>query len=557
MTPPVDSDETLFPVFDRYVGLLHCGDRQAAAELLAANPELAALADCLNALDSFAPAAAGPPAPGGATHSQATLIAHAAATGSDSAASGVVATREFGRYELLEEIGRGGMGVVYKARQCDLNRMVALKMILSSQLAGGDDVKRFYREARAAGRIRHPHIVGIHEVGQVHGQHYFAMDYVAGPSLAQRLRVGPLPAEEAARILLAVARAVDYLHTQGIVHRDLKPSNVLLDDAQRPLVTDFGLAKVFQEDDGHTQSGVIIGTPGYMAPEQAAGRISEISFASDVYSLGAILYEMLCGRPPFRDENPLNTILQVLEKEPDRPSLHSRGIPPELERICLRCLEKSPDRRYPSAAAFADDLDRFLRHEPLETPPEHWRDRLRRWVRRETGLVSRLAILAAAATIVEIRQALAQHHWTYHFEIRLVFVVWTLLGFVFQWLLRRERTAALARLAWAVTDPLLLAIALRFADQNYGPLLVGYPLLLVASGLWFDVRLVAVSTAACVLSFLGLLWWRNEPTEQPHYPIIFIAALVVIGGMVAFQVHRLRTLNRYFEQTQPPRTPRG
>lgn len=536
--PDESADAALFTLLDRYVALLHAGDRPAAAELLAASPQLAELAGCLNALDDFA-TGAGQPA------SKADDDARAQTDGEPIDAF----TRDFGRYELLEEIGRGGMGVVFKARQSGLNRTVALKMILSSQLAGAEEVRRFYREARAAGQIRHPHIVGIHEVGQVHGQHYFAMEYVAGRSLAALLKSGPLPPTDVARCLLAVARAVEYLHAHGIVHRDLKPSNILLDEAGTPYVTDFGLAKVFQEDDERTQSGMILGTPGYMSPEQAAGNVASISPQSDIFSLGAILYEMLCGRAPFRADNPLNSVLQTLESEPPRPKLLNRAVPLELERICLRCLEKSPGRRYPSAAALADDLDRHLRHEPLETPATGLSDRLRRWVRRETGLVARLAILLAVVTIVEVQYRLSGRPWTYHLDVKFVFAIWAALAFILQGFLRHERMIDPARYTWAVIDPLLLLVALRMAATDYGALLVGYPLLVVASGLWLRVRLVATSTIACILSYGCLLWCRGEPIEQPHYPLIFGTALAVIGGIVAYQVARLRTLTRYFEQT--------
>ncbi|HTI51825.1 MAG TPA: serine/threonine-protein kinase [Planctomycetaceae bacterium] len=552
--PASDPDDAaLFDAADRYVSLLQAGERQEAEALLQAHPQLAGLAGYLDVLDGFAEAANGSPSLTPFPGNDARTLSRAEASDRIDETLTVPFGRDFGRYELLEEVGRGGMGVVYRARQRDLNRTVALKMILSSQLACADDVKRFYREARAAGQLRHPHIVGIHEVGQVHGQHYFAMEYVAGRSLGQQLRVGPLAAEHAARLLSAVARAVEYLHTQGIVHRDLKPSNILLDEAGAPYVTDFGLAKIFQDDDDRTQSGVILGTPGYMAPEQAAGRISEISLRSDVYSLGAILYEMLCGRAPFREDNPLNTILQVLESEPTRPLHLNPRIPPELERICLRCLEKIPERRYSSAAALADELDRFLRHEPLETQPAGLADRLRRWVRRDMGLVARLAILAAAATIVEVQHLLSHRHWAYHIEIKLVFALWTVLAFFFQWLLRRPRTEELAKLAWAVTDPFLLMVVLSLAEDDIGPLMIGYPLILTASGLWFSVRLVVVSAIASAASFALLLYLRHEPTSQPHYPVIFATALAVIGWIVAFQVHRVRTLSRYFEQSQWPR----
>src|SRR5262249_47485127 len=232
--------------------------------------------------------------------------------------------------------------------------------------------------------------------------------------------------------------------------------NILLDESGTAYVTDFGLAKVFDDQDDRTQTGAILGTPGYMSPEQAAGRVAEISARSDIYSLGAILYEMLTGRPPFREDNPLNTILQVLESEPTLPHQLNARVPPELERICMKCLEKDPSRRYPSASAVADELERYLRSEPIEARPAGLGERLRRWIRRETGFAARLAIMALAMGIVEVFYLANAGDLRRRIGIRISFAVWAVLAFVFQWLLRREKTASLARYAWAVTDPVLL-----------------------------------------------------------------------------------------------------
>ena len=209
--------------------------------------------------------------------------------------------RFFGDYELLAEVARGGMGVVYRARQITLNRTVALKMILAGKLADADDVQRFRTEAEAAARLTHPNIVAVHEVGEIQGQHFFSMEFIDGSNLAQRLSGGPVPGRDAARYVRQIARAVHYAHRQGILHRDLKPSNILLDSDDEPHITDFGLAKrLGNHDSGQTRSGAILGTPSYMAPEQAQGKIRELGPACDIYSLGAILYELLTGRPPFR-----------------------------------------------------------------------------------------------------------------------------------------------------------------------------------------------------------------------------------------------------------------
>jgi len=229
--------------------------------------------------------------------------------------------RYFGDYEILEEIARGGMGVVYKARQVSLDRVVALKMILAGQLASASDVERFYTEARAAANLQHPHIVAIHEVGRHESQHYFSMDYVAGHSLAALVQGGPLLALKAAGYLKAIAEAIEFAHRQGTLHRDLKPSNILIDGFDQPRVTDFGLAKRLEASEQLTATGSLIGTPSYMSPEQAGAEGGKLGPASDVYSLGAVLYELVTGRPPFLGESLIATLNQVLNAEPVAPRL--------------------------------------------------------------------------------------------------------------------------------------------------------------------------------------------------------------------------------------------
>lgn len=270
----------------------------------------------------------------------------------------------FGDYELLEEIGRGGMGVVYKAEQASLSRIVALKLILSGRLASEADVQRFYAEAQAAARLQHPNLVAIYEVGQHEGQHYFSMDYVEGTSLANVVKNGPLPAKVAAQLIITTALAVEHAHSRGVIHRDLKPSNILIDTLGEPRVTDFGLAKRIDVQTDLTRSGQLLGTPSYMPPERISDQHVESMPESDVYSLGAILYELLTGNPPFQAESALETLLLVVETEPIEPRRISRKIPRELERICLKALNKDPHERYRSAQCLADDLERFLLGEP-------------------------------------------------------------------------------------------------------------------------------------------------------------------------------------------------
>jgi tRNA A-37 threonylcarbamoyl transferase component Bud32 len=275
------------------------------------------------------------------------------------------AGRSFGDYEIVAELGRGGMGVVYRVRQKSLNRTVALKMLLPGSLATEADLQRFKTEAEATAGLRHPNIVTVHEVGESDGCHYYSMDFIDGVSLADRLAAGPLPGRAAARYVEAVARAIQHAHQHGILHRDLKPSNILIDKGDGPHVTDFGLAKRLHGDSRQTRTGAVLGTPGYMAPEQAAGRVKELSPPTDVYGLGAILYECLTGRPPFQAETPVATMQQVLERDPAPPSLLNPNVDHDLETICLKCLEKDPANRYPSAGAVADDLARFLAGESI------------------------------------------------------------------------------------------------------------------------------------------------------------------------------------------------
>ena len=321
----------------------------------------------------------------------------------------------FGDYELLEEIARGGMGIVYRARQVSLDRIVAVKMLLAGPWAGKDFVQRFRTEAAAAASLQHVNIVAIHEVGFAEGQHFFAMDYVEGLTLAQLVAKGPLPARQAATYLKAIAEAIHFAHERNVLHRDLKPSNVLIDSAtDQPRVTDFGLAKRLEAETELTLSGQLLGSPNYVSPEQAAAKRGTVGKRSDVYSLGAILYHLLTGRPPFQGETLTEVLRQLADNDPPAPRLLTPRVPHDLETICLECLQKEPSRRYQTAQELAEELGRFLRDEPILARPVTRAESAWRWCRRKPALASLGAALVLvftlgfAGTLWEWRQAV--HH---------------------------------------------------------------------------------------------------------------------------------------------------
>ena len=272
---------------------------------------------------------------------------------------------QFGEYELLEEIGRGGMGIVYRAVQKSLQRVVAVKMLLRRDLASQADLTRFRSEAEAAAQLDHPGIVSIFEVGEYKGHPFYSMRYIEGTTLAKRLEAGPIPPREGAQILLRVAEAVQAAHVRGVLHRDLKPSNILIDLAGKPHVSDFGLAKRLEGNQTMTHTGAILGTPCYMSPEQAAGSRGDVGPVSDVWSLGAILYQVLVDRPPFQASSPMDTLLAVLEVDPPLPRSINQQVNRDLEMIALKTLQKPQDLRYASAADLAKDLRAFLASEPI------------------------------------------------------------------------------------------------------------------------------------------------------------------------------------------------
>ena len=359
---PLPFDQELEQVLATYLRLIEAGQPVDRAGILAANPHLAdelrSFFQNREAMERLAEPLRAADMP--------TMTVGSAGSGEANQRPPI---RYFGDYELLDEIARGGMGVVYRARQVSLNRVVALKMILSGQLASQADVQRFRQEAELAANLDHPGIVPIYEIGEHHGQHYFSMKLIEGGTLHFRAAEFQRDARKAAALMATVARAVHHAHQQGILHRDLKPGNILIDAAGEPHVTDFGLARKIGLDSSLTMSGQIMGTPHYMAPEQARGENRALTPGADIYSLGAMLYELLGGQRPFTGEDFITLLKQVAETEPPRLRTLKPSLDRDIETMVMKCLEKSPAARYATAAELADDLDRWQRGEPVRARP--------------------------------------------------------------------------------------------------------------------------------------------------------------------------------------------
>lgn len=536
-------DVVEFSALEEYLNRLQAGERPDREELLREHPQLASALRCLEALDVLVPVEGAEGEPEG--------------SGLQSIFSQL--PRDFAHFELEEEIGRGGMGVVYKARQKDLDRTVAVKMILDSYLASEEHVRRFHEEARAAARVEHSNIVHIHEVGQWNDQHYFVMEYIEGASLAEKVCHQAIEPEQAAMLVQRVARAVEHLHQQGIIHRDLKPSNILIDKDGEPHVTDFGLAKLFQKGGQSTATGIIVGTPSYMAPEQAAGKSELLGPRCDVYSLGAILYELLTGRPPFQEDRPLDTVMKVLSGEPPLPRSVNRKVPRALELICLKCLAKAPDERYGSAAALADELGRYLKGETLEVRPPSLMRRIIRWSRREPALATRLGVLGIFFCVQWINffaNRNSADFVAFHWKALTIIGIWTVSAIVFQRCMKSPQWWIPTCFVWGTLDSLILFFLLWIADGVASPLVVCYPLLLVASGLWMRVRFVWFMGALSLVSYLvhvvHFYGWRQKlhvgfDMDLDRH-VIFVVMLFGVAWGVANLVRRIRVLNTYYDR---------
>jgi tRNA A-37 threonylcarbamoyl transferase component Bud32 len=466
-------------------------------------------------------------------------------------------------YEILEELGRGGMGVVYKARQLKADRLVALKMVLTGAHAGAQALARFRIEAEAVARLQHPNIVQIYEVGEQDGLPFFSLEFVSGGTLKARLDGTPWTDRRAARLVATLAEAMHYAHRQGILHRDLKPANVLLTADGQPKITDFGLAKKFDARRAaglpagacpdFTATGVVMGTPGYMAPEQAGVSIhtgpnrkwSQCA-ATDVYALGAILYELLTGRPPFVAESQVDLILKVAGEEPTPLRRLNPKVPRDLETICLKCLEKEPPRRYASAQALADDLHSFLRGEAIAARPPGPLGRLDRWARRRPALAATLLALAVFYVnhLAILQAGAAGEGGAFHWFVTAVVVAWGLGAGAFQWLMLRTHWRTAAVYGWAALDVALLSTFLFVAHGPKSALLMGYLLLVAGAALRFRVALVWFVTGLTILGYGGVVldakWRRPELMVETKAVVIYIIGLLLMGLMMHLLLRRLR-----------------
>lgn len=529
--PPIrqddDFDSEVLEFLEKRCEALQAGlTLSPSVELVAKHPELAELLQCLGELESFAVLIG--------------TLSNNASSAEQTSSLMQRLPREFGSFQLEAELGRGGMGVVYKARHRTLESYFALKIIRSSEFASNEEVRRFFQEARAASRLQHPHIVSVHDAGEQEGVPFLVMTYIDGETLATRLQRGKLALDVAVEIMIQISKAVAYLHEQEMIHRDLKPSNIILDQRDTAFVTDFGLAKVFNTNGEQTATGTILGTPAYMSPEQAWGNPLAITGRSDIYSLGAIFYEMLSSQPPFQEDSPLNQILRLRDSEPKPLRKFDSKIPVDVEQICMRCLEKDPKNRYANATEFIDDLICFRNGEPITVPSRGLSANLRRWSRREPALAVHVTALLIIALIIQLTEWLAPRHRENHLAVMLILGLWLLVSVTLQKLIARG--VPFMRRAWIAGDVILFTAAIATARGPFESLVAGYALLIVASSMWYKPTLVAVTTASTVASYLYLLVSRGSPETPPLHPYLVVGILLVTGGVTISLVRRIRQL---------------
>lgn len=450
-------------------------------------------------------------------------------------------------YEILDEVDRGGMGIVYRARHKELNRIVALKTIRSGEFANGNEIARFRREAQIAAQLVHPGIVPIYEIGERNNLIYYTMAFVEGCPLLELARSPTLSIAAKVQLVYQLTQALQYAHGQGVAHRDIKPSNILIDLHGSPILIDFGLAKSTHAESDLTQTGAMLGTPSYMAPEQIQYHHDHDLRLSDIYSLGAVFYYLLVGRPPFVGPTNFDIMLQLKDRQPVRPSRLNRQVDRELDTICLRAMEKIPSERYTTAAEFGQDLERWINGSAVSSPTKSPWIRWIRWWKQEPGLVSH-----AVAICVVILVVLMSHLLGYslaHLPTQLtVLLTWLLICFPLQrWILQSKDTTVPAIL-WGLIDLFCVSWLIATAGPPRSLLLVAYPLMITASALFYRTRFVILMTTACILAFLVLTGLIEDPSfERASFRILFVCFLGIQCLTLTSLIFKVRNLFTYRE----------
>jgi serine/threonine protein kinase len=457
--------------------------------------------------------------------------------------------RFLGDYEILEEIDRGGMGVVYKAKDAGLNRIVALKVIRSGELADQEEIQRFLREAEAAASLNHPGIVPIHEVRDCDGLVFYTMTYIEGQSLSDLVADGPIDPIEAVRITYKLCNAIEFAHRNGVYHRDLKPANVLINECDQPIIIDFGLAKNKNRDESLTATGQVIGTLAYMTPEHASGKVKNVGPAADVYALGAILFFLCTGQPPFAGKGAFDVLIQVMDRRPAKPSKLNRKVSREIDQVCLRMLEKDPASRYASASDFALELQRILTGRPIDLPEESLALRVVHWWQREPILVAHVAGIGLTTLIVIVAQ-LSKPDDLLPFYSRLgLLLAWLIASFGLQFWVDRDRWRYVSISTWLTADVIVYTILIAFARPPRPLLLIGYPMMIVASSLFYQRRYTISNTVMCILGFCILCWnFPGELLVRWDFSAIFICGMIVICLTILAMIHRVRGLGNFCEE---------
>ncbi len=449
---------------------------------------------------------------------------------------------DFGDYELLSEIDRGGMGIVFRAKHKSLRRVVALKVMKSGELASEKELQRFRTEVEAAATVKHKNIVPIYEIGEARGLFYFTMDYVDGCDLAKAVRERDLAPREIVRMIIKVTDAVSKAHRLGIIHRDLKPSNILVDANGEPYLIDFGLAKFDTLESDLTGTGQIVGTAAYMPPEQAIGQ-TKLTPQVDVYSLGAVLYTTVSGQPPFFGITAFDILLQVIHCEPCSPRKLNRKVNRTLEKLIARAMAKNRNDRYPTAEALKTDLQHFLIDEPIVWPKQSSTERLLTWWRREPALVSHLLGIGSTLAIVLV------YSDTWYPPIRIGLLIgWMVGAWVFQRFANIQRLREAAQLSWLAFDIVIYTRLIDLADSPRGLLLIGYPMMICASGMYYRVSYTVIATLLSIVGFLVLCARVTDPiNSRPDFVEIYVSGLAVLGLCLVSMIHRVRSLTNYHQ----------